>query len=75
MTNPETIYKFLTDNTPEAYCDDCIAGNTSINPRQQVNPITAALGLTTDFDKREAVCADCRAIKLVTRSLRYAPKH
>jgi hypothetical protein len=74
MTNPETIYKFLRDNTPEAYCDDCIGKLTSVSPRQQVNPISAALGLTTDFDRREAVCMDCRGIKLVTRSLRYAPR-
>lgn len=55
MTNPETIYKFLTANTPDAYCDDCIAKNTEVYPRQQVNPISAALGLTVDFDRQEAV--------------------
>ncbi len=72
VTNPEAIYEFLTSRTPASYCDDCVARNTSIGPRQQVNPICAALGLTSDFDRQQGVCQDCRGTKLVTRSLRHA---
>ncbi|MCK1286575.1 hypothetical protein IVB41_21885 [Bradyrhizobium sp. 44] len=71
MTNPEKIYAFLRSETPKAYCDDCVAKLADIYPRQQINPVCAALGLTSDFDRREAVCEDCRALKLVTKSLRY----
>jgi hypothetical protein len=71
MTNPDKIYSFLRAETPRAYCDDCVAKNTEVSLRQQVNPVCVTLGLTSDFDRREAVCEDCLAIKLVTRSLRF----
>jgi hypothetical protein len=71
VSNPKTIYNFLVVNTPLPYCDDCIAQSTSISPRQQVNPISSAFGLTTDFDRQEAICHQCKSTKLVTRSLRH----
>jgi hypothetical protein len=46
MTNPERIYAYLTQRTPSPICDDCIAAGAEVSPRQQVNPIASALGLT-----------------------------
>jgi len=71
MTSPERVHKFLTDRTPAPVCDDCIAKHTAVEPRQQVNPITATLGLTTDFDRKRGTCSICKSDKLVTRSLRH----
>lgn len=70
-TNPERVYEFLTENTPKPICDDCIGKRTEIS-REVVNPLTAALGLTTDFDKKDGTCDLCKNNKLVTRSLRYS---
>lgn len=72
MTVPERIHKFLTERTPEPICDDCIAERSDVSPRQQVNPIASALGLTTDFRRGHGTCSICKNDKLVTRSLRYA---
>jgi hypothetical protein len=72
MTNPERIHKFLTERTPAPVCDDCVAKHADVEPRQSVNPIAAALGLTTDFDRKKGTCSICKSDKLVTRSLRHA---
>ncbi len=72
MDNPETIYRFLTDRTPIPFCDDCLAEQTDITPRQQINVIARALGLTTDFDRAHGACSVCHSEKLTTRSLRHA---
>jgi hypothetical protein len=72
MNTPEIIYTFLSQRAPYRVCDDCIGMETGIIPRSQIAPITSALGLTTDFDQTRAACSICDAVKLVTRSLRYA---
>lgn len=72
MTIPERIYTFLRERTPAPVCDDCLAKEADVSQRQTVNTIASALGLTTDFDRREATCSLCKNEKLVTRSLRYA---
>lgn len=72
MSNPERIYTFLRQHTPAPICDDCVAKQAEVEPRQQVNPIASALGLTTDFVRAKGTCSICKGEKLVTRSLRYA---
>jgi hypothetical protein len=72
MTSPERVHKFLTQRTPSPICDDCIAIHAHVSPRQQINPIAATLGLTTDFSRAKGTCSMCKADKLVTRSLRYS---
>jgi hypothetical protein len=69
MDNPETIFVFLKARSPEGICDDCIARETGVAPRQQISPIVQALGLTSDFDRSIGVCFFCQGQKLVTRSL------
>ena len=69
-TNPARVYRLLREHTPERICDDCLAKETGI-ARENVNPLTEALGLTTDFEKRRGACSVCKSdTKLVTRSLR-----
>lgn len=72
MTIPERVHSFLRERTPASVCDDCLAKHAEISQRQTVNTIAGALGLTTDFERREATCSLCQNEKLVTRSLRYA---
>jgi hypothetical protein len=72
MTIPQRIHEYLTSRTPARFCDDCIAKEAEIAQRQDVNPITGVLGLTTDFEKIRGTCSLCKHDeKLVTRSLRY----
>lgn len=70
-TIPERVYGFLRGRTPDPACDDCVAKGTGV-PRENVNPLTTTLGLTTDFVKARGICSLCQGTKLVTRSLRYA---
>jgi hypothetical protein len=73
MDNPEKVYLFLRERTPQPVCDDCISKHTGVGPRQQVNPITRTLALTTDFDRQDrGTCSLCDQTKQVTRSLRRA---
>jgi hypothetical protein len=72
MDNPETIYSFLKARSPEGVCDECIARETGVTPRQQINPIARAFGLTSDFDRSLGICFFCHGQKLVTRSLQDA---
>lgn len=72
MSIPERVYNLLRQHTPAPICDDCIAKHAEIAPRQQVNPIATALGLTTDFARVKGACSMCKIEKLVTRSLRYS---
>ena len=74
MDKPAIIHRFLTQRTPAAVCDDCLATETGVSPRQQVNPIARALSLTTDFDRATGTCSVCHNEKLVTRSLRHAKR-
>ena len=72
MDNPETIFTFLRARSPEGICDDCIARETGVAPRQQISLVARAFGLTSDFDRSMGVCFFCQGEKLVTRSLQDA---
>lgn len=70
-TIPERVYGFIRQQTPAPICDDCVAKSTGAT-RENVNPLTQALGLTSDFTKVRGTCSVCQGSKLGTRSLRYA---
>lgn len=70
-TYAERVYHFLVEHTPQPICDDCVAKAISIS-RENVNQLTAVLGLTSDFGKANGTCTLCKNTKLVTRSRRYA---
>jgi hypothetical protein len=72
MDNPEIIHRFLIDKAPASYCDDCLATEAGIAPRQQVNVVARSLGLTTDFERAKGYCSACGYDKFVTRSVRHA---
>jgi hypothetical protein len=67
QTVPEQVFEYVKSEAPSFQCDDCIAGILHISPRNQINPITSAFGLTRDFRREKGKCAICDKIKLVTR--------
>lgn len=61
MTIADQVNKFLTDNRPNAYCDDCIAEKLSLSRRQQAFRVTSALGTPgTSFVRADGICTSCR---------------
>jgi hypothetical protein len=70
--DPGRIHVFLTRHEPKPFCDDCIAKELGLARRQLVQPITAALGLTTDYRKEKGTCSLCKSEKPITRSVRHA---
>jgi hypothetical protein len=69
-SNPEKVVEVLRADRSRSLCDDCVALLAEIKNRVAVNPITTALGLTSDFEREKATCSRCREIKLVTRAVR-----
>ncbi|MEY4708766.1 MAG: hypothetical protein RJB58_2489 [Pseudomonadota bacterium] len=67
QTVPEQVFGYLKSAAPHFQCDDCIAGVLHISPRNQINPITSAFGLTRDFRRVKDRCTVCDKVKLVTR--------
>jgi hypothetical protein len=51
MTIPTNVIAYLRRQTPHAYCDECIAQKLGART-QQVQPITATLGLTPGFSRK-----------------------
>ena len=72
MTNPERMFAFLRQKAPDPICDDCLATGAEVSPRQQVNPVAGAFGLTSDFTRGRDTCSMCQGNKLVTRYIRHA---
>ncbi len=61
MSNADTILKFLEG--ANACCDDCIAAETRIEPRQQVNQICRRM--EPQITRRQDRCARCGRTKTV----------
>lgn len=69
-SNPEKVVGVLRSEPHVWLCDDCIALLAEIKNRIAVNPITSALGLTSDFAREKHRCNRCGASKLVTRYIK-----
>jgi hypothetical protein len=69
MTNSEIVYDYLTQRSPAAFCDDCLAKESGVVLKNQVNPITRTLALTRDFDRVKGQCSHCLEAKFVTMAL------
>ena len=64
---PERIRELLVDLAPAPACDDCIQKDLGLRRRQQVQPVTSTLGLTSEFIREQNICSICKSSKLVTR--------
>jgi hypothetical protein len=70
MVVPEQIANFIRDGAGRAFCDDCVQQMLDLKQRQTVQPITSALGLTSDFRRARGACSACgRHDKLVTEAV------
>jgi len=70
MSISERVLLFLVGNKPDCFCDDCIQRNLGLTLRQEVAPVTKALGLTKEFRRGPGECVSCSRprTKLVIRS-------
>jgi len=66
MDNAEIVKNFLIKNKGAKFCDDCLAKELKIKPRQQVNQITRPLKETSNFDRERGKCSICGKDKKVT---------
>jgi hypothetical protein len=58
MTIPASVIAYLRTHEPHAYCDECISQKLG-RRTQQVQPITATLGLTPGFSRKSDFCREC----------------
>lgn len=65
-TVPERINEFLVRCAGRAYCDHCIQERLGLRWRQQVQLVTATLGVTSGYRRNNAVCCTCNETKQVT---------
>ncbi len=67
MIVAEQINLYLTQHSPNTFCDGCIARELSLMKPQQAQQITSALGTTRDFVREAGVCEICGRGKKVIR--------
>jgi len=65
-TVPERINEFLVRCAGRAYCDHCIQERLGLRWRQQVQLVTATLGVTSGYRRNNAACCTCGDTKQVT---------
>jgi hypothetical protein len=64
------VADFLRRHRGQPLCDDCITESLGLARRQEVHPVTTALGQTGDFVKDQDECSECGKKKLATRATR-----
>jgi hypothetical protein len=62
---PEKIRDFLLQRPGRRYCDSCIQERLGLRWRQQVQLVTATLGVTKSFVRDRTVCCTCNEVKYV----------
>ncbi|MBW7961793.1 hypothetical protein XH98_37320 [Bradyrhizobium sp. CCBAU 51745] len=62
---PERINEFLVRCAGRAYCDHCIQERLGLRWRQQVQLVTATLGVTSGYSRSTAICSTCAESKQV----------
>jgi len=67
MTIAEQINLYLTQHSPNTFCDGCIARELSLTKPQHAQQVTSALGTTRDFVRDDGVCEMCGRGKKVIR--------
>jgi hypothetical protein len=68
-TVPERVRNFLIGQEGQMYCDSCIQGNLGLKWRQQVQLITATLGVTGEFHRDLVRCCGCDEVKQATQAV------
>jgi hypothetical protein len=65
MTTYDDVALVIMKNSPTALCDDCIAAEVQVSPRQHTNRNTRELAKFTRFYQRRGACGSCGKTKLV----------
>src|SRR5277367_2506038 len=73
-TLPEKISEFLRQRPERMYCDSCIQERLGLKWRQQVQLITATLGVTEAFRREFNACCTCKDAKSVTHAVKRLPQ-
>lgn len=76
MTVLDEVYAFLQRNSPDAFCDDCIASRLEVefrplgedagNSRRHANRKTMELHNNGNCRRREGACSECKKEKKVS---------
>ena len=69
-TVPRRVSDFLTQRQGRNYCDICIQERLGLKWRQQVQLITATLGVTPAFHRTAGQCSVCLESKQTITALR-----
>lgn len=64
MTNTDRI-KATLESVDAPICDDCLAMQAAIQPRQQVNQICRQLADHGEVDREQGMCTICGKAKIV----------
>ncbi len=67
MTVLERVRELLIQNSPMAFCDDCIAERLGLSVRQHANHKTRELAHVHKFNRLKNTCGICGSTKKVTR--------
>ena len=67
MTVLERVKSLLAKIAPNAVCDDCMARDLAITPRQHANHKTRELARLPAFERKQGTCAMCKGHKKVIR--------
>lgn len=70
MLVAERVNQFITKHAPKAVCDHCIVDALNLTTHAHGAQITAALGTTSDFDRRKDTCGLCKNERTVIRANR-----
>lgn len=70
MKVPEMVVDLLRRYRGVAVCDDCIRDELGLKKRQEVQPVTATLGLCSGFTRQKGACPWCKSVreKFVTKA-------
>ena len=66
---PEKVSAFLMRRPGRAYCDTCIQERLGLKWRQQVQLVTATLGVTDGYARKLDCCCNCTSERQVTISV------
>jgi hypothetical protein len=70
---PAKIRDFLIERPMRRYCDRCIQERLGLKWRQQVQLVTATLGVTGSFTRQQGKCCTCQETKQVIAAIGRIP--
>ena len=66
LTVSERVNAYITNGSPDAYCDECIAEGIGEPIIGQIGLIASTLATTESFNRSIGECAICSVVKPLT---------